>query len=73
MLVGSCMEDHLRAMLAESVVKTGRKANVSDDRGVFHARELLVELEAKVVHRGLGVVEEHEFLYSECGKLAAEF
>ena len=73
MLVGCGMEDYLRSPFAEDIVQTGWQADVTDDWRELELRELFFEFEADVVHRGLGVVEEDEFLDSETCKLAAEF
>ena len=73
MFVCGCVEDDLGSPFAEDIVQTGRQADITDDRRELELRELFFEFEADVVHRGLGVVEEDEFLDSETCKLAAEF
>ena len=72
MLVGSCVEDHLRTPFAEGVVQAGWKADVTDDRDECQIRELFFEFEAEIVHWGLCVVIEHEFLDAEGSQLAAK-
>lgn len=73
MLVGRGVEDYLRSPFAEDIVQTGWQADITDDRRELELREFFFEFEADVVHRGLCIVEEDEFLDSETCKLAAEF
>ena len=73
MLVGRSMEDHLRSPFAEHIIKTRGKTDITDDRRELKFREIFLELEAEVVHRGLRIVEKHELPDSEACKLTAEF
>lgn len=72
MLVGGGVEHNLRAVFAEHEVEPLYGAHVADHRHEVKLRERVLELEADVVERGLGVVKEHKLPDSERGKLAAE-
>ena len=72
MLVSRRVEDHLRPVRAEREVQALDLADVADDRHEGQLLEALLQLEAEGVHRGLGVVEEHELLHTEAGQLPAE-
>lgn len=71
-LVGCRVEDHLRTVGAEGEVQTRDHANVADYGDELQIGEAILQLEADVVHRRLGVVEQHEFLDSERRQLAAQ-
>ena len=73
MLVSCRVEHYLRVIFPEHVVETFLQTYVTDDRCKFQIRESVFEFETEVMHRGLGIVEEHEFLNAECRELAAEF
>ena len=64
------MEDNIGTMCLECVVKTGNLAEVADNRNEVKARELVLKLKAKIVHRSLGIVKEHELLDAEACQLA---
>ena len=72
-LVGRCVEDHLRAPFAEGIVQAGRETDVTDDRDEVQIRVPVLEFKTEVVHRCLGVVVEDKLLDPEAGELAAEF
>ena len=70
-LVGGGVEDDLRMVGAEGEVQTRNHAHVADYGDELQIGEAILQLEADVVHRGLGVVEQHELLDPERGKLPA--
>lgn len=72
MLVGGGVEDDLGVPVAHRVVDSFRGADVSNHGDEVEHGETGTELEAEVVHRGLGVVEEYELLDAEACKLAAQ-
>ncbi len=72
MLVGRGVEHNLGTPRAEGVVKAADQPDVTDDGDEVKARELLLKLQTKVVHRGLGVVEKDELPNAEPSELAAE-
>lgn len=70
--VGCCVEDHLRTIGAEDEIQTRNHAYVADYGNELQIGVAILQLEADVVHRRLGVVEQHEFLDSERRQLAAQ-
>ena len=73
MLVGGCMEYHLRTIGTEYVFQTGTATHVANDGQEAQVRELLFQFQAKVVHRGLAHVVAHQPFDVEFGQLAADF
>lgn len=73
MLIGRSMENGLRTVFAHHVVDPGGYAHIANDRHDIDFRIIILDLEADVVHRGLGYVEEHQTFQTEGTKLAAEF
>ena len=67
------MEDILRTETGEDTLYTVRHTDIAHDRLEMYLRELLFQLKADVVHRGLGTVEEDQLLQSEGTELTAEF
>ena len=73
MLVGSRMEDILRTEAVEDALQPVNHTNITHDRLEMYLREFVFQLEADVMHRGLGTVEEDQLLQSEGTELTAEF
>ena len=73
MLVGSRMEDILRTEAVEDTLYTMNHTDITHDRLEMYLGEFVFQLEADVVHRGFGAVEEDQFLQSEGTELTAEF
>ena len=71
--VGGGVEDDLRVPRAEREVEPLGVPHVADDGHEVEAFVFVFQLEAKVVHRRLGIVVEHELLDTEAGKLAHQF
>lgn len=71
-LVGCRMEDHLRTVGAEGVVQTRDHTHVADYGDELQIGEAVLQFETDVVHRCLGVVEEHELLDAERCQLPAQ-
>jgi len=71
-LIGCGVEDHLRTPLAERIVQARKQAHVAYDRYEVQLGELLLQLQAEVVHRCLPVVVEDETFHPEGRQLAAK-
>ncbi len=72
MLVSGGVEDKLRMPGAHGEIQPFGLADVADDRDEIQLGEAAFQLQAQLVHRGLGVVEEDELLDVEGSQLAAE-
>lgn len=58
-LVRRGVEDDLRMILPEDAVQARKHSDVPDDGDEVQMREPLLQLQAEVVHRGLGIVKEN--------------
>ena len=70
--VSRSVEHHLRMVRPEHEVQTGGNPDVADDRDEFQGRIALLQFQAKVVHRGLPVVEKDKLLHPERRQLTAK-
>ena len=71
-LVGRSVEDDLRTVGRKCVVEPLGHADIADHRGEGQTGMALLEFEADVVHRRLGIVEEHEPPHAEAGQLRTD-